>query len=93
VEKGHRPGEHSAPSRGKPAPLHQVVTFAQLRQEFRDLAKVVAVVGVPHDDVLAARGGDAAHERAPVTTLGDADDTRAMRSGNLLRTVCAPVVR
>ena len=34
-------------------------------------AEVVAVVGVAHDDVAAARGGDAGLQRGAVAALGD----------------------
>ena len=44
------------------------------------LGEVVAVVGVAHDDVLAAGGLDPAHERAAVPLGRDVDDPRAVRA-------------
>src|SRR5208337_391329 len=40
---------------------------AQLLHEARDVAKVVAVVGIPHDDELATRSRDPAHQGVAVS--------------------------
>ena len=57
VLPGHRAGHDPAP---EAVAHHQVVALAQLLDERLDRREVVAVVGVAHDDVSAAGGGDAA---------------------------------
>jgi len=52
----------------------------------------VAVVGVAHDDIAAAGGGDAAAEGAAVALLGHRDDARAEPGGDGLRAVGAAVI-
>ena len=49
----------------------QLVSRAKLRDEIVKPAEIVAVVGIAHDDVTAARGMDAAAQRAAVAAFGD----------------------
>ena len=49
--------------------MHHVVARAQLGDEPGQLAEVVAVVGVAHEHVRAARRLDAAHQGAAVAAL------------------------
>ena len=92
VQEGHRAGEDRAAAGRQAAPLHERVAGAQLLDELRDLAEVVAVVGVAHDHPAAARRGDAAHERRAVATVLDRDDARTEPLGDLLGAVGAAVV-
>ena len=77
VQERHRSGHYfSSPGR-QPASLHEIVTFAQLLDEPRHLEKIVAVVGIAHDDVPAACRRDAAHQRVAVTLGLDWTQARA----------------
>src|SRR6267378_3376215 len=53
---------------------HQRIAFAQLAYEGIEAAEVVAVVRIAHDDVAAARGGDASCQRRTVAAPGDFDN-------------------
>src|SRR6185437_5183414 len=72
--------------------LHQVVALAELGEEGRNLAEVVAVIGVAHDDVLAPGGRDAPHQRAPIPFFRDRHDARAEGRRDFLRSVGAAIV-
>src|SRR6185436_14429807 len=52
---------------------HERIAAAQLLHEPVEPAEIVAVVGVAHDDVAAAGGGDAGAERRAVAALGGRD--------------------
>ena len=64
----------------------------QLLQQPRRLQEIVAVVGVAHNDVPAARRADPAHERAPVAPLRDCRHPCAHLRGDLLRPVGTAVI-
>ena len=70
----------------------EVVPFLEPGHEGGDLAEVVGVVCVAHDDVTPPRRGDSAEERGTVAPLGDGDDPRAGALGDLLRAVGRAVV-
>ena len=76
----------------EPRAHDEVVPLLERRDEGRDLAEVVGVVGVAHDDVAPARRRDAAEERGAVAALGDGDDARPGPVGDLLRAVGRAVV-
>jgi hypothetical protein len=65
---------------------------AQLLHEARDVAKIVAVVGIPHNDELAARSCDSAHQGVAVSLGLDADNAGSELLGDFDRTVGAAVV-
>ena len=71
----------------------QRIARAQLLQETLETAEVVAVVGVAHDDVAAARRGDAGDERRAVAALLDRDHARAGLGRERARVVARAVVR
>src|SRR5262245_32585834 len=61
MQERHGPRHHAAAARGKPASLYQIESLPELCHELGGLEKVVTVIRVAHDDVLAARGCDASH--------------------------------
>jgi hypothetical protein len=65
----------------------------QLVDEIGNLAEIVAVAGVTHDDELAPRGGDSRFQRRAVAALGNANYGRAVKFGNFNRAVGRAVVR
>src|SRR5438874_8563937 len=76
-----------------PAAHHQFVTGFQLLHEGGDTAEIVAIVGVADDDPLATCRGNPPAQGAAVTSLCHFDHTRTCAPRNLLRTICATVVR
>ena len=92
MQEGHRVRHHAPPARFEPATLHEVEPFAEPAHQPGDLAEVVAVVGVAHDDVRAARRLDAAHQRAAVAPFGYRHNSGTHCLRDLLRTVGAAVV-
>ena len=88
----HGAGPDASSAARKPTTLHEVETRAQLFEKPGDLAEIVAVVRVPHDDVTPARRFDAACQRAAITGLLDANDPCSESLGNLTRSIGAAVV-
>jgi hypothetical protein len=76
----------------KAIPHDQVVPSPQLFDKGAQVRKVVAVVGVPHDDVLATRRFNTAHERASITFFGHMNHARVQISGDFWRTIAAAVI-
>ena len=70
----------------------QVITFAQLFEEARNLLEVITAVGIAHDDEAAAGGGDAAHQGAAITARRNIDYSRTESRRDVERTVGAAVV-
>ena len=77
---------------GEAVAHHEVGAVAQPRQKQLEAGEVVAVVGVAHDDVAAARRRDPGPQRRPVAALGDGDDARAARQRIFHRSVARAVV-
>jgi len=77
----------------KPISHDQIVSSPQLFDKWAQVRKVVAVVGVTHDDVLATRRFNAAHKRASITFLGHMNHARVQISGDFWRTIGAAVIR
>src|SRR5687768_2298487 len=74
VQRGHRPPPDAAL---EPVAHHQQVALAQLVHERVEVAEVVAVIGIAHDDEPAACHRDAGSERRTVTALGHCYDAGA----------------
>ena len=70
----------------------EVVSLLELVDERRELLQRVGLVGVAHDDVLAARFCEAREVGAPVAAPRLGDDARAVRGGDLRRAVGRAVV-
>ena len=67
----------------KRLPMTSCVAGAQRGDEGIEMGEVVAVVGVAHDDVAAARRLDAGRERRAIAARGHVDDARAGGGGDL----------
>ena len=76
----------------EPVAHDQVRAVAQLCDHGVQVLEIVAVVGVAHDDVLAAGGRDAADQGRAVAALGHGDQARAVRLGDGLGAVGGAVV-
>ncbi len=70
----------------------QLIAGAEALDERVDGAEVVGIVGVAHDDVLAAGSGNARLQGRAVTALGGMDHPAAGGAGQVLRAVGAAVV-
>ena len=77
MQPRHRARQHASSAGPEPAPLHELVAGAQPLDELRQLAEVVAVVGISHDHEPAACRRDAAHEGGAVTLVGHEHHSRA----------------
>ena len=53
MQHRHRSGQHLPAAPGQAATLHEIEALAQLCDKSRNLAEVVTIVGVAHDDVVA----------------------------------------
>lgn len=71
---------------------HELAARAQCFDEALQVREVVAVVGVAHDDVAAAGGRDARHQRRAVAALVHVHHACALGFGNLDRAVRRAVV-
>ncbi len=56
------------------------------------MTKVVAVVGISHDDVLTGSGGDASHQRTAISFGRHMNYLGSKPLGDLDRFIRAPVV-
>ena len=92
MEGWHRAGFDGAAASGESAALHQLEAFAQFFDELGRFQQIVAVIGVGHDDVLAASGGNASLQGRAVTAVGDADDSGTTFGSNSARSVGAAVI-
>ncbi len=57
VEKRHRTRTDSAAARRPPTTLDQIETFAQFRHKIWNFVKVIAIVGIAHDDQASISRG------------------------------------
>src|SRR5207249_653914 len=70
----------------------ELVSLSELVQEGREIAEVVAVVGISDDEVPASCDRDTTHHRAAVAPPSDAHHPSAEACGDVLGSVGAPVV-
>ena len=89
MQERHGSGSDAA---GEAVAHDEVGAIAQFGEETWDVREVVAVVGVGHEDVLAARCGDAGVERCAVSASGHENETCAVRGCDGLRAVGGTVV-
>ena len=80
------------PPQGSRQPCTREWPSRRSLRNFGGFEEIVAVVGVAHDEVLAAGCGDAAHEGVAVAAAGDVDDASAEFASDLLGAVGAAVV-
>jgi len=75
---------HRLDAAGKAVAHDQVVALTELQNKGVEAGVVVAIIGVAHDDVLAAGGEGCAVEGCSVAALLDVDDGGAPQS----RAIC-----
>src|SRR5258708_3498721 len=90
VQRRHGAGLDAA---AKAIAHDEVVAPAQFVDEIGNLNEIVAVIGVAHDDVFTAGGGDARLQRRAVAPLVDADYGGSIVLGNFNRAIGRAVVR
>ena len=93
MQNRHRSGHDLATPRWQTASLHQVVSFAQFSQESGNFQKIIAAVGVTHDDEFAASGSDTSHQSVAVSFRENVDQTRSQLDSDFNRSVVAAVVQ
>ncbi len=71
---------------------HQIGAGLKVSEKAAEIAQIVAVVGIPHDDVTSARRGDARREGGTVTAQVGVNDACAAGRGDRLRSVGAAIV-
>src|SRR4051812_44023796 len=71
---------------------HQRITLPEFLDEALEKRKIVAIVGVAHDDVASVRSGDSGGERRAVATPRHRNYARTGALGNLARTVARAIV-
>src|SRR3954451_16098830 len=69
MEWRHRPRQDDTSARRQATTLDKLVAFTEARHELRNLAEIIAVVGIAHYDVAAGRLGKARHQGVAVTPL------------------------
>ena len=89
MQRGHRSRLNPA---AEAVAHHQVVTFAQLRDERGNVREVVTLIGVAHDHEFTARSGEAAEQRAAVPFSFDRDNARAQAACNLDGAIRASII-
>jgi hypothetical protein len=55
--------------------------------------KIVAIIGVPHDDEAPLRSSNATHQGPAIATSCHWHETRPQTCGNRLRTIRATIIR
>ena len=74
MQEWHRSRLDRSVTGGKAAALDEIVPFAQLIEKSGNLRKIVAIVGVSHNNEPSARRGNTSHERVAVPAPFDVDD-------------------
>src|SRR5258708_30286486 len=87
VQDGHRSGHYLATAGRQPASLYQVVAFTQFFQESGNLQKVIATVGIAHDDEFTPRGSDTSHQSTAISFRRNMDQARAQLDRDLSRAI------
>ena len=89
VQRWHRTGLDAA---GESVTHDEIGSATKRFDEWAQVGEVVAVIGVAHDDEPALCVGDAGGECSAVSPNRDINHPCAFGSGDVLRTVSAPVV-
>ena len=77
----------------EPVAHDEVTSLAQLFEEPRHIPKIVAAIGVAHDNELTAGGGDTTHQCAAITLAWDVNHADTQSFGDLRRAILTAVVR
>ena len=92
VRQRHRAWIYLSATNRKATPLHKIVTVAQLVKKRCELAEIVTVIRITHDDVLARGSSYTSHQRAAITFFRDRHHTCARRLRQVLRAIAATIV-
>src|SRR5437870_1731875 len=71
---------------------YKIIAFPQFRHERSERTEVITVISITHDDVLAARGRNAAHQSVAVSPGLNINHARAMLCCNFPRSIGTAVV-
>ena len=93
MQEWHRTRLNGTTPGRKSAPLNQVEPFSQFFNDLRDLKEIVAGIGIPYEDELAARSSNSSHQCAAVAWFLDHYDSRAMALSDSSRQIGAAIVR
>jgi hypothetical protein len=72
---------------------NQIVSFSQSNEKRHQVCEIVAVIGVPHDDVIRASRLNTCNESAAITAICHPDNAGAKTSRNFYRVISAPIIR
>lgn len=89
MEPGHGSGTYAA---AEPIAHDEVMALAQPLDEGLDVAEVVRVVGITHDDIATTGGRNARLQGTAVTTVRDSDHPSSVKAGDLGRAIRATVI-
>ena len=92
MKEGHGAGHDPPAAAGQAATLYQVVARPQLFDELGDFAKIVAVVGVAHDDEATSGCRDPRHQRISVASFRHVDHPGAPSLGDARGAVLAAII-
>src|SRR5262245_53768908 len=80
VRERHCAWHDSSTPRRKPAALNPICSFAESLDKLRDLTEIVAIVGVPHNNELAACRRNASHQSITISLSFDVNYSGTRRS-------------
>ena len=84
---------HDGAAAGRHATAHdKIVTLVEIGDEGFDAGKVIAVIGISHEDPLAGRRFNATAERVAVSFARDVNDAGTFADGDVLRAIRAAIV-
>src|SRR4030095_8194608 len=76
----------------EPAPLDDVESFAEFLHELWNFEKIIAVVGIAHDDIFPSSRQNSAHQSTAVSSLSHVDQAGAELCRDSLTSVGASIV-
>src|SRR5499426_1711347 len=92
MKKRHGARLYDPTTRREPAPLDDIESFAKFFHELWSLQKIIAVIGIAHDDKLSPRGRDATHEGTAIPSLSYIDNAGSKLLGDRLTSIGASVI-
>src|ERR1035441_4979873 len=93
MQERHCARQNATPARAQAATLDQLRSLSKLSNKLGDLAKIIAIVGITHQDPPAVRGFYATHQGVAVTFSGNGNHPGTFALGDNYRRVSASVVR
>src|SRR5580693_4794525 len=79
-------------SSSKAIPHHEIRTIAQFGNELFDSSKIIAAVGITHDDMASASRPDPAQKRTAITLALNMHDTHAESSRDGARCIATAII-